>query len=150
MSALRKFIRESNLIEGIDREPLTHEVEAMRIFLSFASITLEDLHRVQAAFAPAKPIRDCAGMNVKVGDYRPPAGGPLIVGLLTELLVDVNEQVEPWHAHLRFEQLHPYLDGNGRAGRALWAWSMLNTGQNPFALPFLHRFYYQTLREVRL
>ena len=48
-----------------------------------------------------------------------------------------------------YEMLHPFMDGNGRSGRALWAWMMLRLGQDPFALLFLHRFYYQTLENSR-
>lgn len=45
--------------------------------------------------------------------------------------------------------LHPFMDGNGRTGRAVWAWAMQRDGQDPFALSFLHRFYYQTLEYSR-
>jgi len=41
------------------------------------------------------------------------------------------------------------MDGNGRSGRAIWAWQMLGDEQDPFAIPFLHRFYYQTLDASR-
>jgi len=41
------------------------------------------------------------------------------------------------------------MDGNGRTGRAIWAWQMQRLGRDPFALPFLHRFYYQTLEAIR-
>lgn len=41
-------------------------------------------------------------------------------------------------------------DGNGRSGRALWAWMMLCRGGSygrakVIELGFLHTFYYQTL-----
>jgi hypothetical protein len=42
-----------------------------------------------------------------------------------------------------------YMDGNGRTGRAMWAWQMHGLGHDPFALPFLRRFYYQTLEASR-
>ena len=40
---------------------------------------------------------------------------------------------------------HPFTDGNGRSGRALWLWQMNNHA--PFG--FLHTFYYQTLENSR-
>ena len=49
-----------------------------------------------------------------------------------------------WALHKHFESLHPFLDGNGRTGRALWLWMMGGIAQVP--LGFLHTFYYQTLR----
>ena len=55
----------------------------------------------------------------------------------------------PWKMHVDFETLHPFMDGNGRTGRALWAWHMRRLDLDPFALSFLHRFYYQTLSSVR-
>ena len=52
----------------------------------------------------------------------------------------------PFGIHLRYETLHPFMDGNGRSGRILWAWQMLHHDIAPgIRLGFLHAFYYQTL-----
>ena len=38
------------------------------------------------------------------------------------------------------------MDGNGRSGRILWAWQMIEHNINPgLSLGFLHTFYYQAL-----
>jgi fido (protein-threonine AMPylation protein) len=71
--------------------------------------------------------------------------GATIVSRLKRILDMANRGSDPWRVHVAFETLHPYMDGNGRTGRAIWAWQMHGIEQNPFALPFLHRFYYQTL-----
>jgi Fic family protein len=64
---------------------------------------------------------------------------------LKRLLIQVYVSADPWVMHVEFEKLHPFMDGNGRTGRAIWVWHMLRCGRKPFEISFLHRFYYQTL-----
>lgn len=150
MKALEAFVRESNAIEGILREPTEQEVCAHAAFLAAYEIDVRELCAFQGAIAPGKPLRDASGMNVRVGNHIAPAGGPDIPLRLADLLDDINRGlIDPWHCHVRYETLHPFMDGNGRTGRALWAWQMQKLGHDPFALPFLHRFYYQTLEHSR-
>jgi hypothetical protein len=94
---------------------------------------------------------DEPGMNVRVGAHIPPAGGPHIAIMLKSILAEVNTgTMSPYRAHLAYETLHPFMDGNGRSGRAVWLWQMQrDTPYSSLALGFLHRFYYQTLGEAR-
>lgn len=143
------FVAESNAIEGIFRVT-AREVDATRKFLEADSLTLEALCELQAAYAPDMPIRDRVGMNVRVGGYVAPGGGRNILVELYSQIAKINKAKpgrpdSPWRRHIEFELLHPFMDGNGRTGRALWAWHMQRLGMEPFNLPFLHRFYYQTL-----
>lgn len=139
------FLAESNQIEGIFRAPVS-EVDAFQKFLAIQVLSMPAVCELQTVFAPDKPLRDRIGMNVRVGNYTAPMGGRDIqIGLL-ELLHKLNKTYYgPWALHVEFERLHPFMDGNGRTGRAIWAWHMRRLGLDPFALPFLHRFYYQTL-----
>lgn len=139
------FVRESNLIEGIDREPTRDEIAAHERLLRQFHVSATELGDFQSVVAPGKPLRAEPGMNVRVGHYVAPQGGPNIVKRLQKICRDASSGAPIWKTHVQFELLHPYLDGNGRTGRALWMWMMHSTGRNPFALPFLHRFYYQTL-----
>lgn len=150
-SELMGFLLESNEIEGIHREPNEHEMAAAYGFLSLRDLTLSAVVGLQSILAPGQPLRDKPGMNVRVGNYLPPSGGPEIITHVENLLLVAHipdgEGCE-WMTHCVFEQIHPFMDGNGRTGRLLWAWQMLRNGRDPFALAFLHRFYYQTLASV--
>jgi len=50
-----------------------------------------------------------------------------------------------WQAHCEYEMIHPFEDLNGRTGRILWAWKMIQMKRDPFGIPFLQHFYYSTL-----
>lgn len=146
---LRFFVRESNRIEGILRAPTKSELQAHIDLLRLPRITVADLQNFVQAIAPGKPLRQEYGMNVIVGNHRPPPGGPDIagaLGYLLDLAQDFNET--PFAVHHRYETLHPFMDGNGRSGRALWLWQMIHQHEAWQALQmgFLHLFYYQTLQ----
>lgn len=148
MKGFVEFIAESNRIEGIFREPTAAEENAHWTLLEQPLMSVSVLNAFQSVIAPGNSLRDLFGLDVRVGNYIAPAGGPGIVRQLRKLCEDVNRigaEEGAWRCHVRFEVLHPYMDGNGRTGRALWAWAMKAIGHDPFALPFLHRFYYQTL-----
>ena len=149
---LRAFVRESNRIEGIKRPPTAREIEAHLYLLGQDRITQTDLEAFVAVVAPGKPIRDRVGMNVSVGNHRPPIGGRGVLVDLHHILEHANRgNRTPFKVHQAYETLHPFMDGNGRSGRALWLWQMLREGRDPWALKrgFLHTFYYQTLSEGR-
>ncbi len=144
--SLEDFVRESNAIEGIMRDPTMNETVGTQLFLSLDSLSIALLGNVQAIYTPDKPLRRERGMDVQVGRYIAPRGGWAIMAQLERLLDEINgNAIVPQAAHVRFEMLHPYMDGNGRTGRVLWAWHMHRDGQDPFVRPFLQSFYYQTL-----
>jgi hypothetical protein len=150
MSVLLDFIRESNRIEGILRAPTDYEITAHEEFLDLPEIRVPEMEEFVKEVA-ARPLRERVGMDVRVGPHRPPPGGPQIRADLSDLLAAVlcEEYERPWEAHVDYEKLHPFMDGNGRSGRVLWAWMRLREGRDPFALGFLRSAYYEALEASR-
>lgn len=145
---LRDFVRESNRIEGILRAPTAGEMREHEEFLKLETITVDNLERFVRVIAPGKPLRRQSGMNVRVGAHIAPPGGPEIEAALAMILDNAMAGVDPYTTHHRYETLHPFMDGNGRSGRVLWLWQMINQVEDLYTLSrgFLHTWYYQTLR----
>lgn len=149
---LEAFVTESNRIEGIDGCS-TREVEAHRALFARERVQLGDMIDFVLAVQPDAELRMRPGLDVTVGSYTPPAGGEAIRYSLHNLLERVYEGVtHPWNIHRHYEELHPFTDGNGRSGRALWAWQMIRQSWDHWgiSLGFLHAFYYQTLMRSRI
>jgi Fic family protein len=73
-------------------------------------------------------------IQVFVGHYRPPPPEQ-VSGLMAELLAWWNMESLKWSPvitsaiiHHRFEEIHPFADGNGRAGRTLALWELYRRG----------------------
>jgi hypothetical protein len=152
-SYLYRFVQESNAIEGICREPTDQELMAHKRFLAIKHPRVSSLCDLVRRLQPGAHLRNYAGCDVYVGNYVPPPGSPKMGERLSEILAEaVAGKTHPWIIHNEYETLHPFTDGNGRSGRALWAWQHLNQGWDHSVgidRGFLHQFYYQTLSHYR-
>ena len=151
-TGLISFLKESNRIEGITRDPTPQELSETAKFLDLDTVGLDDLRRLAIIYASGRGIlRERIGMDVMVGNHIPPRGGPSVRRELVKLLDDLADpDISPFEWHTQYETLHPMLDGNGRTGRTLWAWQMLQRGHEQWLdIGFLHSWYYQSLQDRR-
>lgn len=148
---LYAFVVESNRIEGI-YEQHRHDTHyhALKPLLALTSVTVRDLERFVKAVEPTAYLRTETHHNVWIGGHVAPPPGLSLPGL-TRLLWEVNEDrhVSPWWVHREYEHLHPFIDGNGRSGRALWLWMMIHRNGYDLQYGFLQMFYYQTLSQTK-
>jgi Fic family protein len=139
---VKKYIKASNEIEGIYSEKENAQSLAAWAFLdeqpllSHAIICrLQKLITInQTDLAPNARgyYRGMAGNNVNVT-----VGGRLapdhsyIEQLMIDWLNDVPEMT-PLTGHIRFESIHPFVDGNGRTGRMLYWYVCKRRGIKPY------------------
>jgi uncharacterized protein (DUF433 family) len=141
-------VAESNRIEGIDRVPTAEELVEHDRVMELAHLTIRDLEKFVTVYQQNAKLRVNPGMDVRVGSYVPPKGGEHIREMLGALLDDINgERIDAWNAHMQYESIHAFTDGNGRSGRVIYHWQMRSTRMAD--LGFLHAFYYQTLQNYQ-
>ncbi len=123
---------------------------------SKGQLTLDDLVAIQAALIIGEPgpgIRTRPGTivgNRATGEviYTPPQDYDQIVELLERLLIFFNEPtdegVDPLARmvliHYQFEKIHPFYDGNGRAGRIMNLLYLVQHGLLDLPILYLSRY----------
>jgi Fic family protein len=131
------------------------------------NLTHEDLFRLHAIMAGQVMDQGEAGtyrkIQVRVGPHVPPLPDE-VSGLMFELLEWWNKEAATLSPvlssailHYRFEDIHPFADGNGRTGRALALWELYRRGFDSNHIFSVDEYfwedrprYYAALQEVRV
>ena len=147
---LIKFAEESNMIEG--EEFCLNHLEALIHIINAKKLTekvLFEAHRMFSSEDWAGRYRDektiCTITNGK--ETIVPPIPSLVPHLMHNWFLDLGK-MDSFEAHNKFEIIHPFHDGNGRMGRAIWLRKALNEGYD-FKISFLHQYYYSTLSHSR-
>ena len=116
-------------------------------------ITHEEILRLHKIIAGDVMDQGTAGryrtIAVRVGRYVPPPPGD-VSGLMFELLTWWNKEstslspvLSSAIVHYQFESIHPFADGNGRAGRALALWELYRRGFDTHHIFSVDEFYWE-------
>ncbi len=88
-------------------------------------------------------------IDVRVGFHLPPPH-ELVSGLMSEFLGWWNHESAKWSPvitsgviHHRFEDIHPFADGNGRTGRALALWELYRRGFDTHHIVSVDEVYWE-------
>lgn len=117
------------------------------------AITHEDIFTLHRILAEKVMDQGTAGryrtIQVRVGHYLPPPPQD-VSGLMFELLqwwnkesVKLSPVLSSAILHYRFEAIHPFADGNGRAGRALALWELYRRGFDTHHIFSVDEFYWE-------
>ena len=130
------------------------------------AITHEDVLTIHRLIAGGVMDQGAAGryrqVGVRVGRHLPPPHEE-VSGLMREWLAWWNEDSAQWPpvitsavVHFRFEDIHPFADGNGRTGRLLALWELYRRGFDTYHIFSVDEYYwqdrpryYQALQQVR-
>jgi Fic family protein len=116
-------------------------------------IVHEDLFELHRILAGEVMDQGTAGsyrmIAVRVGNHFPPAAAD-VSGLMFELLdwwnkesIKLSPVLSSAILHYRFEDIHPFADGNGRTGRALALWELYRRGFDSQHIFSVDEYYWE-------
>jgi Fic family protein len=168
-------LQETALIlkEGItiDEKPLREHLEAVGHKDAFYYIeelvkekvelsekVIKDIHSLVLMDKPQDRGRYRRIPVTILGAVHEPAQPYLVPVLMEQLINEYNEEMKDKHIiekvslfHLKFESIHPFIDGNGRTGRLLLNLELMKEGYPPINIKFKdRRRYYDCFSDYHL
>lgn len=152
---------------GVPDKPIKHQMDAAGHKKAFdyiceqaaqkAELTVELVKRIHQCVLAAEP--EAAGkyrdVPVHIGGTDAILASPESIPIAMEhLIFGYNGEMQKQHItyraalfHLRFENIHPFIDGNGRTGRLILNFELMKYGLPPIDIKFVDRMrYYDCFR----
>ena len=114
---------------------------------SFSERVIQEIHSLVLMDRPEDRGRyRRIPVRIMGASHEPPQ--PYLVPIQMEQLIDEvkKEQLHPIEAaalfHLKFEGIHPFIDGNGRTGRLILNFMLMQNGYPPINVKFADRRKY--------
>lgn len=140
---VRLMLKESNAIEGeYDQKSLNAAVKAWNYIMMFDTVNnmlIKETHRIlmQPQFLEAKYKGDFRDIPVWIGGEKKDQPKIVIDSLMRDwctMTNKVDRNFDPVTLHIKFEDIHPFVDGNGRMGRILLNWHLVKRNKAPLLI----------------
>lgn len=128
---LRKFIMESNKIEKVtDVLEIKYSIKAFKKIKKITVASILQVHKTILTNLDPEIAGKFRDQVVYVGGRTCPKEDlEERLDILCSFPPETSLGLLEWH--IKFEKIHPFLDGNGRAGRLIYYWQCIKIGIPP-------------------